>query len=68
MKKYDINVPLKVQGWINKALANIVYDAEYDDYSYQYYKSSADSKVFARYLYQLVYKIKEKHGIITVAS
>lgn len=68
MKKYDINVPLKVQGWINKALANIVYDAEYDDYSYQYYKSSADSKVFAKYLFQLVYKIKEKHGIITVAS
>jgi hypothetical protein len=68
IKKYDINVPLKVQGWINKALANIIYDAEYDDYSYQYYKSSADSKVFSRYLYQLICKIKEKYGTITEAS
>lgn len=68
MKKYNINVPMKTQGWINQALANIIYDTTYDDYSYRYYKSSADSTVFVRYLHQLICKIKEEYGIITEAS
>jgi hypothetical protein len=68
MKKYSINIPLKTQGWINQALANIIYDKTYDDYSYQYYKSSVNSTKFASYLYQLVYKIKENYGIIAEVS
>jgi hypothetical protein len=68
MKKYNINVPLKTQGWINQALANIIYDKTYKDYSYQYYKSSVNSTKFASYLYQLVYKIKENYGIIAEVS
>ena len=64
MKKYNINVPLKTQGWINRALAIITYDVEYDDYSYKYYTSSANSTTFSKYLYQLIRKIKEEHGII----
>lgn len=57
MKKYDVKVPLKTQGWVNNALANIYYD-DYNEYTYQYYTSSADSTVFSKYLQELVNKVK----------
>lgn len=63
MKQYNINVPLKTQGWINKALANIYYDERNNEYTYQYYTSSACSTVFDKYLNMLVNKIKEKYNI-----
>lgn len=58
MKMYDINVPLKTQGWINNALANIFYDTKNNEYSYAYYSSSKNSEVFRKYLNELVNKIK----------
>lgn len=61
MKQNNINVPLKTQGWINKALTKIEYNQEWNDYSYRYYKSSANSNVFPKYLNQLIKVIKEKH-------
>lgn len=57
MKKYNINVPMKTQGWINKALTEVYYDDEYG-LSYRYYTSSADSTVFHKYLHQLVEAVK----------
>jgi len=68
MKMYGIDVPLKTQGWINNALANIFYDVENDEYSYTYYSSSKNSEVFGKYLSVLISKIKEKYGIINIAS
>lgn len=59
MKQYNIKVPLKTQGWINNALANI----NTGEYTYQHYKSFADSTVFYKYLYELVKKIKEKYDM-----
>ena len=54
-KKYGINVPIKTQGWINKALARIFYkDGEI---SYSYLKTSNDSTVFYEYLKELENKI-----------
>ena len=53
MKKHNITVPLKTQGWINQALSTIKYNEEYG-WSYTYYNSSADSTVFHKYLHQLV--------------
>ena len=61
MKKYEIKVPLKTQGWINKALAQISYDD--DKYNYSYYTSSANSTVFRDYLQQLVLAIKLVHRV-----
>jgi hypothetical protein len=63
MKMYGINVPLKTQGWINNALANIFYDAENDEYSYTYYSSSKNSETFGKYLDELIRKVKEKYNI-----
>ena len=57
MKKHNINVPLKTQGWINQALSTIKYNEEYG-WSYIYYSSSADSTVFMKYLKELVNKVK----------
>lgn len=58
MKKYGINVPLRTQGWINKALAYV--DWSYNGkITYGYYKSSQDSKVFWEYLQELERKILE---------
>ncbi len=57
MKKHNINVPMKTQGWINQALTEIYFDEEYG-WSYKYYKSSADSTVFHKYLKQLVEVIR----------
>lgn len=59
MKMNNIDVPLKTQGWINKALANIFYND--GEYSYQYYTSSKDSKVFIKYLDQLIKIIQNKY-------
>ena len=57
MKKHNINVPMKTQGWINQALSTINYNDEYG-WSYTYYNSSADSTVFHKYLHQLVEAVK----------
>ncbi len=59
MKKYNIKVPIKTQGWINRALASIKPDD--GSYTYQYYTSSSDSTVFYKYLNELVDKIKEEY-------
>lgn len=45
MKRYGIKIPLKTQGWINKALARIFFD-ENGKITYCYYKGSKDSAVF----------------------
>ena len=63
MKLYDIKVPLKTQGWINKVLASIFYDVEEGNVSYSYYKSSANSNVFRKYLNEFVGKVKDKYGV-----
>ena len=61
MKKYGIKVPLKTQGWINKALANLkLIDNEY---SYNYYTTSKNSTVFRDYLSQLVQAIKSAYSV-----
>jgi hypothetical protein len=62
MKQYNINVPLKTQGWINNALEGILYDTECDEWTYRYYTSSANSTVFQKYLNELVKKINEKYS------
>jgi hypothetical protein len=58
MKKYGINLPLKTQGWVNKALAKISF---YPDgrITYHYYTSSKNSTVFMGYLEELQEKILE---------
>jgi hypothetical protein len=61
MKQYGINVPLKTQGWINNALANIFFDSDNLSWTYQYYTSSKDSTVFTKYLNHLVNCVKEKY-------
>lgn len=60
MKKYEIKVPLRTQGWINSKLAKIVF-AEWG-ISYLYYgKSQKDnSKVFRKYLIELENAINKK--------
>ena len=52
MKKFNINVPLKTQGWINNALIKIYWTG--DKPSYSYYSSSKNSTVFNRYLNELI--------------
>lgn len=42
MKKNGINIPIKTQGWINKALAKI-YFLENGEISYSYYSNHKDS-------------------------
>ena len=61
MKIYEIKIPLKTQGWINNALASIFYDIEDGKISYTYYKSSANSNVFRKYLSEFVGKVKDKY-------
>ena len=61
MKRYNINVPLKTQGWINQALYSIKYNKEWGEYSYMYYNTSANSTVFSKYLSQLIKEIQNKH-------
>lgn len=55
-KKYDIKVPLKTQGWINKVLANI--HISNGQWSYSYYSSHRNSTVFKAYLDELIIAIK----------
>lgn len=57
MKKYNVKVPLKTQGWINKALAKILYNET--GISYTYYKGYKESTVFYKYLKELESKILE---------
>lgn len=68
MKIHGIDVPLKIQVWINNALADIFYNAENDEYSYTYHLSSKNSEIFGKYLSVLISKIKEKYGIINIVS
>ena len=63
MKMYEIKIPIKTQGWINQALANIVYDEDDKKVSYSYYKSSANSNAFRKYLNEFVNKIQDKYGV-----
>ena len=63
MKLYEIKVPLKTQGWINQALASIFYDEGDCKISYSYYKSSANSNVFRKYLNEFVNKVHCKYSI-----
>jgi len=63
MKLYEIKVPLKTQGWINQALASIFYDVEEGNISYTYYKSSANSNVFRKYLNEFVNKVYGKYSV-----
>lgn len=55
MKRHGVQVPLRTQGWINKALHSITFNQR--EISYQYYSSSSDSKVFRQYLLTLQEKI-----------
>ena len=57
MKKYGIKIPIKTQGWINKALSKIWFDD--GRITYNYYKTSKDSAVFYNYLLELERKILE---------
>ncbi len=67
MKQYNINVPLKTQGWINQALTSIQYNEKWEEYSYKYYKTSSNSTVFSKYLNMLIKAIQEKYvEIVTV--
>ena len=63
MKLYEIKIPIKTQGWINQALANIFYDENDGKVSYSYYKSSANSNVFRKYLNEFVGKVQVKYGV-----
>ena len=63
MKLYEIKVPLKTQGWINQALAEIYYDVKDGKVSYSYYKSSANSNVFRKYLNEFIGKVQDKYGV-----
>lgn len=55
LKKHGVNVPLKTQGWVNKALAKVMYcDGKI---AYSYYNTSRNSTVFYRYLKELEEKI-----------
>ena len=55
LKKHGVNVPLKTQGWVNKALAKVWYrDGKI---TYSYYKTSRNSTVFYGYLKELEQKI-----------
>jgi hypothetical protein len=60
MKQYNIKVPLKTQGWINKALASIIYD---EGWTYNYYNSSTNSTVFMKYFNELIEKINNKYKL-----
>ena len=55
-KKYEINIPLKTQGWINQALATIQFKVD-GTCAYSYLRSSRNSTVFMKYLEQLNEKI-----------
>lgn len=55
MKCHGVNVPLRTQGWINKALHSITFNQ--GTVGYLYYTSSSDSKVFKQYLLILQEKI-----------
>lgn len=56
IKKYGIKIPLKTQGWVNKALAKVWFN-ENGEITYSYYTSSKNSKVFMHYLKELEEKI-----------
>lgn len=62
-KKYNINVPLKTQGWINNALAKVWF--KNGEITYSYYTSSKNSTVFMKYLKQLEYAILKEYGEIS---
>lgn len=63
-KKHSIKIPLKTQGWINKALYSIKWMDAINNYSYDYYTSSKNSTVFSEYLEKLINSIKKQNGFI----
>lgn len=62
MKKYDVKVHLRTQGWINETLHSIFTDDD-GEYTYDYYSNSSNSKTFRNYLNELVSKIKEDYRL-----
>ena len=68
MKLYNINVPLKTQGWINKALANVYYTLDNEGnkrLTYEYFsKGSRNSEVFVNYLDELIRAINNKYNVV----
>lgn len=48
MKEKGIKIPIKTQGWINKALSRICF--ENGEITYRYYSKHKDSSVFYKYL------------------
>ena len=62
MKENNIEIPLKTQGWINKALYSI-FTGEDGIYTYNYYNTSKNSTVFQKYLTELIEVIKIKNNI-----
>lgn len=61
MKKYNVDIPLRTQGWINNSLSCI--EVRNNSYTYRYY--NRNSTVFIGYLHELVARIKEAHGCIS---
>lgn len=61
MRKYNIKVPLRTQGWINSTLSRVGFD-ENGSVTYYYYKgkNSRNSTVFMEYLKQLVEAVCEQ--------
>ena len=64
-QKYDIQVPLKTQGWIKNGLAKVAWNKTEgkEDITYFYY--NRNSKVFYDYLKSLEFAILDAYGKIT---
>lgn len=63
-QKYDLNIPLKTQGWINSGLAGITWN-ETENGKEITYTYRRDSKVFYDYLQILEKAIFEAYGLLT---
>lgn len=57
MKKHNIIVPLKTQGWVNKKLAMIIFNGNKISYKFYGKNQNDNSKVFIDYLVMLKEKI-----------
>lgn len=66
-KKHNIKVPLKTQGWINKALAEIKFNLN-TEIAYSYFSSSKNSTVFIKYLRELEEAIQKEYKQIEVTK
>lgn len=59
-REHNIPIPLKTQGWIINALADIHYNENRERWSYTYFNSSKNSTVFSDYLPLLVSAVQTK--------